>query len=281
MAASWSAGRSAEARTIRAATCRGLRRYRTACRLVNDFDYTRGVFRRFAGPITHVARAGAVAVAALSAACSAPTGPSVITVERARYAEAFDAAVEAVYAVGMTTAVRDREGGFIETETRHAGTLLEPWRQDNSGFSQGAQNTLAPRRRRVRFEFVPVGTEVPAPSAQEVLRGPDLDAARGAAARPLTGPGGPLELRVWVYLEQSFTPNVRRFLWTRQLTTQAFEVEEPPDYAESVEPTSLWTPIGRDEPYERRLMGDVVKRLGLAATESGDPPSDTPHPPPG
>lgn len=237
--------------------------------------------RRNGGPITRVARASAWSLLALVTACRAPETPSVITVERARYAEAFDAAVESVYAVGMTTAVRDREGGFIETESRHAGTLLEPWRQDNSGIDQGGQNTLAPRRRRVRFEFVPVGTEVPRPATQEVLRGPDLDAARGTAAQPLTGPGGPLELRVWVYLEQSFTPNVRRFLWTRQLTTQAFEVDEPPDYMESVEPASLWTPIGRDEPYERRLMRDVVKRLGLHPTGSEDPPSDTPHPPPG
>jgi hypothetical protein len=207
--------------------------------------------------------------------------PSVLVLDRKDYDRAFDAAIESARAAGMVTAVRDRQGGLIETEPRSAGTLLEPWRLDNSGVGQAAENTLAPHRRRARFEFISTDFIPPEPSPGGALRGPDLDSVLGRAAAPLTEAGGPVELRVWVYLEQSFNPNMRHFLWTRQLTTQAFEVATPPDPRESVEPETLWTPVGRDEDYERRLMSAVVERLGgEELTRSSDRPGDRPHQPP-
>jgi len=222
-------------------------------------------------------------VGVLTAGCrnSQEVVPSVLLIERQEYDRVFDAAVESARAAGMVTAVRDRQGGLIETEPRAAGTLLEPWRLDNSGLGQAVENTVAPQRRRVRFEFVSTEFVPPEPSPGATLRGPDLDSVLGRSAAPLTEPGGPIELRVWVFLEQSFNPNVRRFLWTRQLTTQAFEVVAPPDPRESVEPESLWTPVGRDEPYERRMMTAILERLGGTLTQSADPPADTPHRPSG
>lgn len=221
--------------------------------------------------------------------CRTNEVPSVVVLDRSEYARSFDAAVETLRDAGMTTAVRDREGGLIETEPRRAGTLLEPWRGDNAGLGQAAENTIATHRRRVRFEFVSTEFAPSEPSADEVLRGPDIDSAQGRAATPLTAPGAPIEMRIWVDLEQSFTPNVRRFLWTRELTTQAFEVNVPIDPREGVEVESLWTPVGRDEAYERRLMAMFLDRMGWAGspqgeaepTRSADPPSGTPHPPPG
>lgn len=195
------------------------------------------------------------------AGCATPSAPEVIVIERARYSEAFDAAVDALREVGMETALRDRDGGVIESQPHRAGGLGEPWRTDNSGLGQAAENTVATRRRRARLEFIATDFVPPEPNLGALLLGPDLDSVAGRAAAPLDGPGGPIELRAWVYLEQSFTPGVRRFPWTFRLTTISIDPQEPIDFNEGVVEYGYWTPIGRDEAYERRLMAEVERKL--------------------
>ena len=89
------------------------------------------------------------------AGCST-TGPDVLEIDASRYDEAFDAAREATRSVGMPAVLTDRTGGIIESRPRLGGSVLEPWRVDNSSSSQWAENTLHKQRRRVRFEFLPL-----------------------------------------------------------------------------------------------------------------------------
>lgn len=208
-------------------------------------------------------------VAALSvlAGCATPPGPEVIVVDRSRYGEAFDASIDALRDVGMETSLRDRDGGVIESQPRRSGGLLEPWRSDNDGIGQAAENSVATRRRRARVEFVATDFVPPEPNLDAVLKGPDVDSVRGRAAAPLDGPGGPIELRAWVFVEQSFTPGVRRFPWTFQRTTTYIDPSEPIDASEGVVEQGLWTPIGRDEAYERRLMAEIQRRIAPLAGE--------------
>ncbi|MFO0873954.1 MAG: hypothetical protein U0575_08290 [Phycisphaerales bacterium] len=202
----------------------------------------------------------------------------MITIDRASYTEAFEAAVDTVRDAGMTTALRDREGGVIETEPLRAGTLIEPWRTDNSGISQASENTIDLRRRRVRFEFVSTGFAPPTVDPNERLLGPDLLAKRGSRDAGPLGGTGPIEVRAWVYLEQAHTPGMRRFTWTRRLTTRTINPQDPIDPAEGVLSTSVWTPIGRDDAYERRLLAEFQRRLGSQATAAPTPSAEVQEP---
>ena len=223
---------------------------------------------RFALVARAALRRPAATVASLSvawlAACSSD-GPTVLTIDRTSYPKAFEAAVTAVREAGMVTALRDREGGVIETAPRRAGTLLEPWRVDNSGIGQATENTVDLRRRRVRFEFVSTDFAPTVADPAGTLHGPDLLGERGT---PETGPlsgTAPIELRAWVFIEQGFTPGLRRMPWTQRMTTQSFDPEYPIDPAEGVLSSSIWTPISRDDAFERRLLADVRRRLGEPA----------------
>jgi len=101
--------------------------------------------------------------------------------------------------------------------------------------------------------------------------------------RDLTRYEGDLELRVWVYLERSYTFGVRRSAWTQSLRSQmqiistetgeALQAEStlvPPNWSErrSIDPDrgtpimpSVWSPISRDPAFERRLLEKIRKRL--------------------
>ncbi len=55
-----------------------------------------------------------------------PQGPAFLTIESARYREAFDAAMAASRANDMSPSLRDRRLGVIDTEPSIAGTVIEP-----------------------------------------------------------------------------------------------------------------------------------------------------------
>lgn len=214
---------------------------------------------------------GALVACAALAACSSK-GPTVLTIDRASYPKAFEAAVSTVREAGMVTALRDREGGVIETQPRRAGTLIEPWRVDNSGVAQASENTVDLLRRRVRFEFVSTDFAPTVVDPAGPLHGPDLLGERGSIERgPLAGTA-PIEVRALVFVEQGFTPGFRRMPWSRRMTTLSIDPEYPIDPAEGVLSSSIWTPIGRDEPYERRLMAELQRRLGESATAPATTP---------
>ena len=190
------------------------------------------------------------------AACSTQPGPSTLAFGRADYDRAFEAALEAARADGLDPVVADRALGVIETDARSAGSLLEPWRTDNAGLQDGVAHTVNFERRRARFEFVPESFAAPVPAQGDRSEGPALPGSDRAERRfDLTKWDGTIELRTWVYVDRAFRPNQQIGRWTLGQTryaTDPGDVPEPED--ESTRAPTEWTPIGRDEPYERRLM---------------------------
>ncbi len=211
---------------------------------------------------------GALLICGVVSGCATSEGPAFLTIQAEAYADAFDAAVEAAAAAGLSPIVRDRRSGVIETEPRVAGSVLEPWRTDNASFAQAMENTIAFQRRRARFEFTPAGFR-PREPAEASLTGPDLFAQHDAEV-DLSRRAGPLELRVWVYVERAYSPGLRRSTWTRARTTRTRII--PADDEQAL-PTRYWTPVHRDEAYERRLLAAVERALG----ERREPSSNGPH----
>ncbi|MGA1016361.1 MAG: hypothetical protein ACO3YY_00030 [Phycisphaerales bacterium] len=211
--------------------------------------------------------ASLVLIAVAGGACtSVPDAPRALVVPSDRYDAVFDAAVDTARDAGLPPLVRDRTAGVIETETRIAGSLLEPWLWGEESLAQATENTLLFQRRRARIEFSP---EVPA-SAR--LRGADRPlpepGVAGAAATPLDlrSDSGPLEVRVRVFVERAFVPNLNMSSYSRTLSTR---YSTPLDPAEET-----WTPVGRDRAWEARILADLGRRMNLVAVaEDGRPSS--------
>ena len=185
------------------------------------------------------------------------SGPDVIVLDSQNYASVFDAAVAAADADGMKPVLLDRRGGVIATNPAVAGSFLEPWKPKPSTARQGLENTLAQQRRTARFEFVPVMREVVVGEHDvEELVGPDLLSSTGL---DLTTYSGPMELRVWVYVDRKYTQGIRRGTWSlRQETrTTVLPAEEPWEQV----PGSFWMPVTRDVARERDLLSSVESRL--------------------
>ncbi len=183
-----------------------------------------------------------------------PQGPAFLTIESARYREAFDAAMAASRANDMSPSLRDRRLGVIDTEPSIAGTVIEPWRSGDDSLGQAWENTLVFQRRRARFEFTPASFREPQGTGV-----PDL---LGVAGPPLdlTAYDGAVELRVSVVVERSFTPGIRRDTWSRAGMTRA--VIRRPVSSPDTPTKPFWTPVTRDTAFERRLLAEVAGRLG-------------------
>lgn len=206
--------------------------------------------------------------------CAKGPGPDLLRIDAGSYPEAFDAAMEASRINGLPLALRDRRSGVIETEPAFAASILEPWRDDNATLGQSLENTIAFQRRRARFEFAPAGAALPtvpptappaAPpaAADDPLEGPDL---LGVETRQLdlSAYDGALELRVQVIVERAHTMGVRRSTWSRRSTTRA-TIDAPASDGDI--PASFWTPVSRDEAFERRLLAAVDNALRNRAPE--------------
>jgi len=174
------------------------------------------------------------------------------------YAAVFDAAVAAADDDGMKPVLLNRRAGIIETNPAVAGSFLEPWKPHPSTARQGLENTLSMQRRTARFEFVPVMREVVATgTGTEELIGPDLLSSTGL---DLTTYSGPMELRVWVYVDRKYTQGIRRGTWSLRQETRSTVLpsEEPWEQA----PGTFWMPVTRDVARERDLLASVESRLG-------------------
>lgn len=195
---------------------------------------------------------------AAAGGCSTQPSPAprdLLLVSGGAYTVAFDAALEAARREGMPAALRDRRGGLIVSEHRIAASLLEPWDTHGEPFGQTLENTIAEQRRRVRFEFVPAGTEPR-----------EADDAGVADFRPpvdLTAVDGDLEMHVRVFLERAYQPGRRRSTWTRQRPSRTQIVV--PGFPETVLPARFWTPVSRDRAAETRLLEAVDASLAAAA----------------
>lgn len=196
---------------------------------------------------------GAVVPCMLLLGCAAarPVPPDVLSIEPGRYAAVFDAAAGAARAAGLDPVFRDSRDGIIETAALPAGSILEPWTNDNATMGQAWENTIAWQRRRARFEFTPRADSGEQP-ADAAPGGPDLLALREKPP-DLTASAEPIELRVRVFLERAEAPGIRRDPWSRALTTRSAVRHG----SEPWQPDLFWVPITRDLSFERRLMSAV------------------------
>ena len=208
-----------------------------------------------------IGRTKMIRLAAITTCCvlatgctTAPEGPAFLTIDAARYSEAFDAAMAASRANDMSPSLRDRRLGVIDTEPSIAGSVIEPWRSANDSLSEAWENTLVFQRRRARFEFTPASFREP-----QGTGGPDL---LGVAGSPLdlTTYQGPVELRVSVIVERSFTPGIRRDTWSSRGVTRTVILR--PVSSPRTPTTPFWTPVTRDTAFERRLLAEVAVTLG-------------------
>jgi hypothetical protein len=204
------------------------------------------------------------AVILLLQACQQVDGPEVMIVQPANYSVVFDAALEVAAEAGMPARFVDRRAGIVQTETRIAGSVLEPWRTDNSSIGQATANTLAFERRRTRFEFAPVDYQDQTLQKQETLTGPSL--VNENPLVDLTQANYPLEIRVWVFLERADTYGLRRSTWSRTKTTIARVID--PDTGEQTSGTN-WTTITRDREYEKALLARVAQKIQSLDVQGG------------
>jgi hypothetical protein len=205
---------------------------------------------------------------AVGAACATgcapdPGTPSVVDLRRGDYPRAFEAALKAASDDGLEPVVVDRALGVIETDSRAAGSFLEPWRTDNAGLGDTLAHTVNFERRRVRFEFVPEPFDLTPQDPAGALQGPALPGSDRAEGRfDLESWSGPVQLRTWVMVDRQFRPNQRFGTWTlaaSSYSTDPLAAPDPKDPATKA-PTE-WTPIGRDVQYERRLTARVLESL--------------------
>lgn len=196
------------------------------------------------------------------------TGPRGLEIPADRYDTAFDAAREATRQAGMPALLADRTGGIIESRPRLGGSVLEPWRIDNSG-SQWVTNTLHKQRRRVRFEFLPIDFSPVDPNGSEELVGAPLPGSGEEIIRSvdLDTFDGPIEIRVWVWIEREQRQELRRSSWTRidrSYAVNPLDTVTPDDG--TTRSRGIWTPVERDTAMERRLLSEVKEAVGDSAT---------------
>jgi hypothetical protein len=201
--------------------------------------------------------------AAGSLAGDVPVG--VYELDKAAYATAFDEVVALLQDEGFAIAIRDRDGGVVESRPAIAGSLIEPWNWPGGDIGAALDNTVSFQRRRIRFEFLPVGFRPARPPGDGALIGPRVPSSpdpAGARAIDLASHDGPIELRVWVYIERAFTPHLQRSTWTLTRTTFASDpLAERGAGDGTTRDRSIWTPIGRDESMERIQLAKVRERL--------------------
>ena len=211
-------------------------------------------------------------LAAGLAGCAAPSVPPVLAFDRADYERVFEAAIESAREDGLEPVVADRDLGVIETAPRTAGSLVEPWRTDNADVEEMVAHTVNFERRRARFEFVPEGFAVPAPDPQGPSVGPAIPGSDRAEQRfDLMKAGGRIELRAWVFVDRAFLPNQSFGRWTlgeTRYSTDPTQARRPDDPATAI--NTQWTPIGRDEPYEQRLMQRIQALLADWRSDAAD-----------
>ena len=192
------------------------------------------------------------------AGCSSSSGPSVLFLDSGSYSATFDAAVAIANDDGMKPILLNRRSGVISTNPAVAGSFAEPWKPAPSTPRQGLENTLSLQRRTARFEFSPVGALPAVQGESGVLIGPDLFSSAG---QDLTTYDGPMELRVWVYVERKYTQGIRRGTWTlrSESVTQVMPAEQPWEQVSG----AFWTPITRDVAREEAILAAISASVPL------------------
>lgn len=157
--------------------------------------------------------------------------------------------------------------GRIDTAPELGATLLEPWRRDSVGFYERLHATYQTIRRRALVQVVPTENgylvEVAVYKELEDLRRPDHANAGTATFRN--------DDSLDRYNDQTQSP-----------TTM---LDSFPTYGRARGPigpqpfTLGWIPLGRDAALEQRIIGDLLKRLGVPPPgECAQPIPDVPGP---
>ncbi len=226
-----------------------------------------------AAPLRSLAPHAVIAAfAAALGGCHSMDGPEVLTLSPQDYPAAFEACLDQAREVGMPAVLADRSIGIIETKPRHIGSLMEPWRLDSDGIGQMSEATIQYLRRRVRFEFVPAGFTLPAPSGDAPLTGPLLPGSIPDERRfDLEHPTGDVELRAWVFVERGFTPGLEPGSWSLTLTSTWTDMTRGDPARDPRDPTTraptTWTPVERDEAMERELLSRVHAQVERTAAD--------------
>lgn len=227
-------------------------------------------YTRPMGPIERIcAISGLILATAAAGGCATSSeGPSFVAVPRAHYQKAFDAACEVARSEGLVPEMADRQAGAVSTGPLHAGSLLEPWAWPDLTASDVVEGTFGFERRRAHFEFVPTGFKPAAPQGTAPLAGAVLPGSERGTGTDLSradgGADGPLELRVTVSVERQFREGYQGPAYTRALGSYWRDATESSgkqgDDREKSEAT--WTPIARDERFERLLLARIAEKLG-------------------
>ncbi len=188
--------------------------------------------------------------------CTTSQGPDVLFLDSSQYPSVFDAVVVAANNDGMKPVLLDRRSGVITTKPVVAGSFVEPWKPSPSTPRQGLENTLSLQRRIARFEFTPAAIQPIQAIKEGDLSGPDLLSSSG---EDISQYEGPLELRVWVYVDREYTQGIRRGTWTLQSesVTIIMPTHEPWEQIAG----TFWTPINRDVARERALLATIENAI--------------------
>lgn len=190
-----------------------------------------------------------------------------LTIAPAQYRDAFDAAARIVREMGYKVVVVDRSNGIIETDARHAGSALEPWRLDNASVSEVTANTVANRRRRIRFEFIPASAQMASVGADDVLRGAAIPGSTAAQERfDVQSCVGPIDVEIWVYVERSFLEGNKPSTYSGSLASRWSNPlnAKPLDAADdSIRENPQWVPVGRDVAYEQTIEERLAASVGV------------------
>lgn len=209
------------------------------------------------------APATAFLLAAAAGCASAPEGPALLAVPRARYEQAFDAACSVAREEGLAPEISDRRTGSIETSPRLAGSIVEPWAWRDLTASEVVEATFGFERRRARFEFVPAEFRPASPEGTAPLAGAILPGSERGKGADVAGTAEALELRVSVSVERQFRPGYQGGAYTRALSSYATDVTARDDGL-APRDRSSWTPVARDERLERLLVSRIAERLAQA-----------------
>lgn len=211
---------------------------------------------------SHLALVLALCAAFLTAGgcASSGGGPEYLTLSRAQYQQAFDAACQAARGEGLVPELVDRQSGLVSTAPRLAGSALEPWKWGDLTATDIVEGTFGFERRRAHFEFVPAGFSPSAPQPTAPLAGAVLPGAERGAPTDLEKGDGPLELRVSVSVERQFRAGYQGPAYTRALG--GYWRDATAEGKDGGDPS--WTPIARDERFERLLLSRVAEILASA-----------------
>lgn len=216
--------------------------------------------------VAHLAAACALTMSGCMGALST-SEQQQLTIAPAQYRDAFDAAARIVREMGYKVVVVDRSNGIIETDARHAGSALEPWRLDNASVSEVTANTVANRRRRIRFEFIPASARLASVGADDVLRGAAIPGSTAAQERfDVQSCVGPIDVEIWVYVERSFLEGNKPSTYSGSLASRWSNPlnAKPLDAADdSIRENPQWVPVGRDVAYEQTIEERLAASVGV------------------